>query len=95
MGQSTVTVEVEVTGGDRTAEFHVPAGHLPVDARPRAVEALFRHPDVRVGEHVTVTVPLGDSQLLEELRGRARAYRTRAAGASCIVDIDLPGGDVE
>jgi hypothetical protein len=64
----------------------VPAGHLPTTARHELIEAVFAHPAVRASSRITATIPLGDFELLDGFSRHCPQVRTRAAGASCLVD---------
>lgn len=66
--------------------FHVRGGHLPPGVRPALVEQVFALPDVGDQDTLQAAVPLGDTELLQALRGRCSSMRTRAAGSTCLVD---------
>ena len=59
-------------------------------------QAVARHvlddPDVRSRRQVQVTLPLGDTEILDRLRERGVLTTFRAAGSTCLVEADLPGG---
>src|ERR1700761_7215332 len=82
-----VDATVSLTDPDEVrVAVEVTAGHLPVAARSELVEAVFELPEVRHRHRVRATVPLGDSELLEAFARHCPNLRTRAAGASCLVD---------
>lgn len=66
------------------AQLHVEAGHLPVGTRTRLVDAVLDHAAVRRAARFTVTLPAGDSEILDRLRQRCHQVETRTAGASCL-----------
>jgi hypothetical protein len=47
-------------------------------------------PDVQESARLEAAVPLGDSETLERLRERSENAATRAAGASALLDADIP-----
>ncbi|HEY8302715.1 MAG TPA: hypothetical protein VIG48_12515 [Jatrophihabitans sp.] len=64
----------------------IEAGHLASSARHDLVEAIFAHPAVQHRTRIRATVPLGDSELLAAFGRHCPDVRTRAAGATCLVD---------
>ena len=64
----------------------IEAGHLASSARHDLVEAIFAHPAVQHSSRIRATVPLGNSELLEAFGRHCPDVRTRAAGATCLVD---------
>ena len=75
---------------------HVESGHLPVGTRTRLVDAVLDTPEVSSCKHVQVALPLGDTEILDRVRERCDTDDVRAAGATCLVEADLPGpSDVE
>jgi hypothetical protein len=72
------------------ASLHVAAGHLPVGTRTRLVDAVFDDPDVRTRRQVQVTLPLGDTEILDRVRQRGVLAAFRAAGSTCLVEAALP-----
>ncbi len=47
-------------------------------------------PELQGSTHLEATVPLGDAESLQRLRERTDNLTTRAAGASALIDADLP-----
>jgi hypothetical protein len=47
-------------------------------------------PEVQASVRLEATVPLGDTELLERLRQRTHDAVTRPAGATTLVDADIP-----
>jgi hypothetical protein len=72
------------------ASMHVVPGHLPPGTRSRLVDAVLDDPDVRSRRHVQVTLPLGDFEILDRLRERGLLGTFRAAGSTCLLDVELP-----
>ena len=72
------------------AALHVTPGHLPAGTRTRLVDAVLADPDVRSRRQVQVTLPLGDTEILDRLRERGVLTTFRAAGSTCLVEADLP-----
>ncbi len=72
------------------ASLHAEAGHLPVGTRASLVDAVLDLPELQGSTHLEATVPLGDAESLQRLRERTDNMTTRAAGASTLIDADLP-----
>ena len=72
------------------ASLHVEAGHLAPGTRARLVDAVLDAPEVGSRRHVEVAVPLGDGEMLDRVRERTGSDEVRAAGASCLIDAELP-----
>ena len=72
------------------ASLHTEAGHHPVDAGARLVDAVLDLDETRQRHTLEATLPLGDVEALERLRSRCPDVKTRPAGASCLADAELP-----
>lgn len=72
------------------ASLHVEPGHLPVGTRARLVDAVLDDPDVRSRRQVQVSLPLGDTEILDRMRERGLLTTFRAAGSTCLVEAELP-----
>jgi hypothetical protein len=70
--------------------LHVEAGHTPVGAQARLVDALLDLRETGRRRKLEATLPLGDVEALERLRARCEDVQTRPAGATCLVDAILP-----
>ena len=70
--------------------LHVESGHLPTGTRKRLVDAILDAPEVSSRQRLQVTLPLGDTEMLDRVRERCDTVETRAAGATCLIDADLP-----
>ena len=72
------------------ASLHVTPGHLPPGTRTRLVDAVFDDPEVRSRRRLQVTLPPGDTEILDRLRERGVLTSFRAAGSTSLVEADLP-----
>jgi hypothetical protein len=72
------------------ASLHVEAGHLQPGTRARLVDAVLDAPEMSSCRRVQVTVPLGDTEMLDRFRERSTTGAVRPAGASCLLDAELP-----
>jgi len=72
------------------AELHARSGHVPAGTRTRLVDAVLDSAETREGSRLEATLPLGDAESLDRLRERCSEVHARAAGASCLVDAELP-----
>lgn len=70
-------------------DFHVPSGHVPTSARAGVVAAVFDLPQVHAGARLRMSLPLGDAELLAQLRRRCRHFASRAAGSTCLVEAEF------
>jgi hypothetical protein len=78
------------TPGTAQASLPAESGHLPVGSRAGLVDAVVDLPELQGGTHLEATVPLGDAESLQRLRERTSHMTTRAAGASALIDAELP-----
>ena len=67
------------------------SGHMPPGSRASLVDAVMDLPDVQDSARLEAALPLGDSETLGRLRERSENATTRAAGASALLDADIPG----
>jgi len=72
------------------ATLNVEPGHQPTGSRTRLVDAVLDLPEVHDQQRLEATLPIGDTEILERLRERCDDVQTRPAGATCLVDADLP-----
>jgi hypothetical protein len=72
------------------AALHVEPGQLPTGTRARLVDAVFDAPQVRSRRQVQVTLPLGDTEILDRVRERGAVAAFRAAGSTCLVEAEVP-----
>ncbi|MDQ2749680.1 MAG: hypothetical protein M3Y44_09175 [Actinomycetota bacterium] len=66
--------------------LEIARGHLPVTARRELVNAVFALPELAASRMVQAAIPIGDAELLAELRARLADVHTRAAGSTCLID---------
>lgn len=90
-GRQVGVADIEVVDDSVVrASLHVEAGHQQPGTRARLVDAVLDAPEVSSRRHVQVAVPLGDSEMLERVRERSDTDEVRPAGASCLIDAELP-----
>ena len=70
--------------------MHAVPGHVTPGRRASLVDAVMDLPDVQESARLEAAIPLGDSETLERLRERSENATTRAAGASALLDADIP-----
>jgi hypothetical protein len=93
-GRPVGRAEIEVVDDSVVrASLHVESGHLQPGTRRRLVDAVLDAPEVRSRDHLQATVPIGDAEMLDRVRDRSDHSETRGAGASCLIDADLPAQD--
>jgi len=90
-GRVVAVADVETTDDPRVirASLHAEAGHRPVGARARLVDAVLDLDETRRRHTLEATLPLGDVEALQRLRSRCCHVRTRPAGATCLVAAEL------
>jgi hypothetical protein len=90
-GQLVAAADIEVVDPSLArASLHLESGHLPAGTRERLVDAVLDAPEVSARQHVQVALPLGDTEILDRIRERCDTGDVRAAGATCLVEADLP-----
>ena len=72
------------------ASLHVESGHLPIGTRGRLVDAVLDSPEIRSRQWLQVALPLGDTEMLNRVRERCIGAQLRAAGVTCLIDLNLP-----
>jgi hypothetical protein len=72
------------------ASLHTEAGHHPVGAGARLVDAVLDLDETRQRHTLQASLPLGDVEALERLRSRCPDLKTRPAGSTCLADAELP-----
>ena len=70
--------------------MHVEAGHLPPGARSGLVDAVLDDPTVRRASHLSASMPIGETEMVDRVRERADSVELRATGATKMVECDLP-----
>jgi hypothetical protein len=66
------------------ASLHVESGHVPPATRGQLVDALLEITQAQPGTSLQITFPVGEAEILEQMRQRCREVEVRAAGASCM-----------
>ena len=87
LAEATITAPDENHGAQ--AEVTVAPGHLPVGTRQKMADAVHEAVCDDNAEHLTATVPLGDAELVDGIRGHLSDVDLRAAGASSIIEGDV------
>lgn len=91
-GEQTVAaadVSQQPDGATR-ASLHATSGHVAPGHRAELVDAIVDLPEVREGDRLEATVPLGDTEALDRLRERTEQTETRPAGSTALVDGTIP-----
>ena len=93
-GDHTVA-EAEVTTargpeGTVRASMHAKDDRMRPGYRASLVDAVMDLPEVQASERMEATVPYGDGELLNRLRERTEDAQTRAAGATTLLDANVP-----
>ena len=91
-GRAVASADVEQHDrpGVVRAAVHVESGHQPPGTRARLVDAILDLPEVRTQQRLEIALPIGETEILQRLRDRCDRVRARPAGATCLVDADLP-----
>ena len=93
-GEQTVAaadVSRQPDGVTTRASLHPTSGHVAPGHRAELVDAIVDLPEVRDGDRLEASVPLGDSEALDRLRERTEQTETRPAGSTALVDGTIPG----
>lgn len=72
------------------ASLWVEPGQLPAGTRGRLVDAVLDNVEIRSRQRIQVALPLGDTEMINRVRERCSGAQLRAAGVTCLVDLDLP-----
>jgi hypothetical protein len=95
-GEQTVAaadVTIPPDTGTAQASLRAAPGQIPPGRRASLVDAVLDLPEVQDSTRLEAALPLGDAESLARLRERSENATTRAAGASALLDADLPGSD--
>jgi hypothetical protein len=88
-GRLLAAADIEVVDSSMArASLHVESGHVPMDTRPRLVDAVLDDGNVASCTHLLVAVPLGDTEILDRLRERCQVTDTHPAGVTCLMGVD-------
>jgi hypothetical protein len=90
VAQAEVTTALGPDGTVRTS-MHSDA-YAPPGYRASLVDAVMDLPEVQASDRVEAAVPYGDAESLERLRERTEDAQTRAAGATTLLDANVPNG---
>src|ERR1039458_8439419 len=85
-----VTTAKGAEGTARTS-LHASSGHITPGSRASLVDAVMDLPEVQASTRLEATVPLGDGEALDRLRG-ARDAVPRPAGSTALLDANIPPG---
>jgi len=88
VAKADVTTELGPEGTVRTSmqsDAYAPPGY-----RASLVDAVMDLPEVQASDRVEAAVPYGDAESLERLRERTEDAQTRAAGATTLLDANVP-----
>ena len=66
-------------------------GDVPPELGGDLVDQVMDTPEVSTSDNVHVVLPLGDSAAITRLQERTTGFSARAAGASSVVDAEVPG----
>jgi hypothetical protein len=90
--QTVAAADVTISPAADTAQaaLRTAPGHIPPGRRASLVDAVMDLPDVQDSTRLKAALPLGDSETLDRLRERSDNASTRAAGASALLDADIP-----
>ena len=90
-----IVAEAEVTtargpeGTVRTS-MHAKDAYVRTGHRARLVDAVMDLPEVQASDRVEAAIPYGDGESLERLRERTEDAQARAAGATTLLDANIP-----
>ena len=65
--------------------------YAPPGTRATLVDAVMDLPEVQASDRVEAAIPYGDAESLERLRERTEDAQARAAGATTLLDANIPG----
>jgi hypothetical protein len=91
VAEAQVTTALGPEGTVRTS-MHAKNEHARRGDRTTLVDTVMDLPEVQASERVEASVPYGDLESLDRLRQRTEGARTRVAGATTLVDANVPSG---
>jgi hypothetical protein len=89
VAEAEVTTALGPEGTVRTSMHADP--YVPSGTRASLVDAVMDLPEVQASDRMEAAVPYGDAESLERLRERTEDAQTRAAGATTLLDANIPG----
>ena len=88
VAEAEVTTALGPEGTVRTSMHADP--YVTPGTRASLVDAVMDSPEVRASDRMEAAVPYGDAESLERLRERTEDAQTRAAGATTLLDANIP-----
>lgn len=76
----------DLGNGQAAASVPGASGHDDPQMRREVVATVFDDPRIHGADRVSVSVPRGDTEALDEVRSRLEEGHTRSAGATVIVE---------
>ena len=70
--------------------MHAQSGHVKPGRRASLVDAVMDLPEVQTSDRMEAAVPYGDGESLNRLRERTEDSQARAAGATTLLDGNIP-----
>ena len=86
------TLSARDANNEMRAQVTPVPGHLPVGSRQKVADAVYEAVVADHASHLTVTVPLGDAELIDRIRSHLSEVELRAAGATCIIEGQVEAG---
>ena len=90
--QLAVESIADLGNGQASASVPGASGHDDPRRRREVAGTVFDDPRINGADHVTVAVPRGDTEALDEIRSRLMDEHWRSAGATVLVE-GRPSGD--
>ena len=87
--EAEVTTDRGPEGTVRTS-MHAKDAYVRTGHRARLVDAVMDLPEVQASDRVEAAIPYGDGESLERLRERTEDAQARAAGATTLLDANIP-----
>jgi hypothetical protein len=84
-----VRADITYVSSGTCVNVAVQAGHLPMRLRHDLMQTVFELRQLQPPAFLTASIPLGDTELLEEFRHRCDRVATRSAGITCLVDATI------
>lgn len=85
-GVPVVMATVVDDGSDVQLRVQILDTHAPARARRELMEETFRLPALRRPRRISVSIPLGDPDLLASVARHLDEVRSRAAGVTCLIE---------
>ncbi len=94
VAEADVTTALGPEGTVRTS-MHAKNEHARRGDRTHLVDTVMDLPEVQASERMEASVPYGDGESLDRLRERTEDAQTRVAGATTLLDANLPSGPAQ